>query len=262
MFYLKEFFKLLKDNLFLGFLCTLSTVGMLTVPHFNEEIKAIASIDKKVNLSPYFNALISGKINLSSVTRRMEQLPGVVSVTQVKNSGLTKEIGELKAKFGQEMIAGLTSLSYQQIKISVNQGLEKKNQNLIQEYLARLVGKSSVTMGHIKTPKKFSIDKSDPLALILKYIDFFLIGFFGILFTLSTILLAKPLKDISYIIQRFQRKDFVNIKIYFSGLAVFMTLTLAALFSVKASFQYTVVLTSLFIAIVAGLTLLRPRLRK
>jgi hypothetical protein len=218
MFYIKEFYKILKDNIVLSFIFLVSFSIFFSVSHNKNLVDKELSLNGKMKISPYFNALVSNDINLESVLRKMKYLPGVKMVSLNKNPTIKKEIEELKNKFGASVVQSLSTLNYRKLKIELEKGIHAKNQNLIREYLTKLVGKNSLTMGSVKNPRKIKLDKSDSLLKILNWGGMYIIFISGIMFLISSILLSKQMNDISYLIEKFQRKKSVKLKIFMSGI--------------------------------------------
>ena len=219
MFYLKEFSKLFRSNLILSSILIFSVFGLVSSTLQKEKIKSELSLSQKTNTIPYFNALVSNKINLESIKRKMINLPGVFKVNVAQTHGLAEELGHLKKNFGQDIIGELSALNYKKLKIELEEGIHAKNQELVREYLSRLVGKESLTMGAVKTPRNINLKKDDSLLVFAQYADIYLTIFFMALMAICVLLLMKPLNNQAYIIEKFQRKTKVNIKVLMSGVS-------------------------------------------
>lgn len=217
MFYLKEFLKVLKDNLVLSFIFVISFSLFMTSSHNKNIIEKELSLDGKVKSSPYFNALVSTKTNLKSVVRKMKSLPGVASVSINKQKNLNSEIKSLKRMFGENVIQSLSALNYKKVKIELEKGTKLKNQSLIREYLTKLVGSGSLTIGNIKKPRKVKLNKDDSLMSLLSWGGTYLILVSFGLFVISTILIIKEISQVAFLIERFQRKSLVQEKIVTAG---------------------------------------------
>lgn len=237
MFYLKEFSKLFKNHLMLSIILAVAIMGLVTSVHQREFIKSELSLNQKTHNMPYFNALVSDKINLDSIRRKMKMLPGVFAVSVVENKDLNKELGHLKNNFGSDIISELSSLNYKRLKIQLEEGVHLKNQQLVKEYLSRLVGKKDLTIGSIKNPRQLKIKQDDSLMQLLNYIDIYLVGFFMVLLTITIMLLLKPVNNQAYIIEKFQRKNKVNVKIMLSGLVAITAISFVFNYLAKPEFE-------------------------
>lgn len=220
MFYLKEFTKLLRSNFLLGFLLFVSIFGVVTVTLQKEKIARNLSLSEQAKVIPYFNALVHSDKGLNNIKRKMKQLPGVVDIKVPSAEKITEEINYLKKNFDENLISGLAAMNFKRIKVELENGIEVKNQNLIKEYLLRLVGKDSVTIGAIKTPRELKLQENQVLGNLLSWAESYLMIFFISLFTICMFLLRKPLTNQSFIIEKFQRKKDVSIKILLSGCGV------------------------------------------
>ena len=90
------------------------------------------------------------------------------------------------------------------------------------------MGKDSVTIGAIKTPRAVDVSKNSTLSNITAWAESYLLIFFMALFTICLLLLRKPLNNQAFIIEKFQRRKDVNTKILFSGCAILFLLALGA----------------------------------
>ena len=228
MFYLKEFFKLLRDNIILSLVFVISLTSFISLSHNKMIVDKEVSLNQKMKLNPYFNALISNNTNLNSVIRKMKNLPGVSDVQVTQSNQLKSEVNQLKERFGEGIVSSLSTLNYRKIKIELDKGIHAKNQSLIKEYLGKLVGKSSLTVGMVKTPKQIKLDREASAFKVLDWGSSYLISLSGLMFFISTFLLARQASDISFLIERFQRKTMVKEKILISGLSVITVVLLAS----------------------------------
>lgn len=236
MFYLKHFFEVIKNTKLNGILFIALSALLITSFHNRMYLKKVFSMTKKVVSRPYFNALITDKINLNSVKRKMTRLPGVEKVTIKKTMDVGKELGTLSSELGSDFVKGLADLNYASVTIELANGLQARSQGLIREYLTRLVGKSSVAISDIKKPQKLSLNKNDPYQLINNWGDFYILGILSTLWFVSSFLLVRYLKNYAYLIEKFQRKKNVAMKIYFIGLSSICFLALAANLYSKPTF--------------------------
>lgn len=220
MFYLGEFFKISKQNLLVSLLACFSSLGLILTVHFQDNIdRKLSELGKLKSQQPYFNALVDDKVSFSKIKRKMSQLPGVITISSHGQLNASDEIERLKAAYGGDILQSLSELNYKKLKIEVSQGLKPKSLKLIREYLVRLVGKESVTVGEFKFP---SINRSK-----VKLIEVIQTGgvpalmlILGFLFCFSLALFMKPLKKHAFIIENFQRKKSVSLRILTQGFGV------------------------------------------
>ena len=254
MFYLVELFKILKQNKILGSLFFIGIFGVMSISHFEKDIKQQLSISDKVEDFPYFNALLRTDINIEGVKRRMVQLPGVQSVELGAKKSLNKEISRLKGMFGNDVVESLSSIKYKKLRVELEKGVKVKSLTLIKEYLARLVGKKSITFGHVKRPNNVKLKKQDPLFKVLNWADTYaLILFIGLWF-ISTILLTQSFMKQAYIIQKFQRKTNVGHKLLAISLALSLGASLVINFAVKMELNSLSIICMFSILVLAHLS--------
>lgn len=217
MFYIKEFLKIFKANFLVCSLLAIAIFGSVTTALQKDKLSQKLSLDTQSENIPYFNALIHNVDGLQSVRRKMKQLPGVRDIIVPKSKKITSEVNYLKENFDESLINELAVVNFKRIKVELEKGIEVKNQNLIKEYLLRLIGKDSVTIGAIKTPRKVELSTNSTLSNLTTWAESYLLVFFMILFTVCLFLLKKPLTNHSFIIEKFQRRRDVNTKILLSG---------------------------------------------
>lgn len=263
MFYLSEFFQILKLNKFLGFILFTGMFGVFSISHFEKEIKGQLSLDTKVKDTPYFNALIRKNLNIESVKRRMSKLPGVLAVAENRKKSLEKEIFHLKKIFGDDVINGLASKNYKKLKVELEKGIKLKSFILIKEYLSRLVGKDSITIGQMKRPKSLKLNQKDSLYIFLKWIDSYAILVFFFLWFIALVFLLRPVLKRTYIIEKFQRKSYVGPKIILSGMISFFVVILFGHYCVQAKLnELTLILALVMIVVTVGFCSILRRSKK
>ncbi len=259
MFYLKECLRIFKDNFLLTITLGVSTLALVSVSHHHAKIKDDLSLNKKSVSLPYFNALITNKSKVDGIIRRMKKLPGVSGIQVGSSKNIKQEIASLQKTFGQNMIKGLTSIHYQKLKIELEKGLQAKSSNLIREYLTRLVGKDSITLGEVRQPKELKLKNNDPLLIFLKSIDIYAYFLFGGMWILSAWLIFKSVNTSSFLIEKFQRRKNTNIKIFISGFSLILIPVIAGNISLSPKFEPMTALTVIVMAILLTLMTLKSR---
>lgn len=217
MFYIKHFLQIIKNVKVNGLLFIFFTALLITSFHHRPKLKKMLSMSSKVISRPYFNALITDKINLSSISRKMKNLPGVEKVTIKKTMDVGRELKILSSELGDDFVKGLADLNYASLTIELTNGLQKRSQSLIREYLTRLVGKTSVAISDIKKPQKLALKKNDPYLVINNWGDWYILGIIFSFWFVSCLSLIRYLKNYSYLIEKFQRKKQVATKTYMLG---------------------------------------------
>lgn len=212
MFYLKSFSNIVKSHFVLMTFSVLVFSSFIGVLSFNQDITSFFSLDNKTNRSPYFNALISGKHNMESIQRKIEQLPGVESI-------LIKEALDAKLEM-EKIIPGidvdetLNSQVYQPIKIFLNPAITKNSRQLIREYLTRLMGKESVTFSSVKYPAKVNLKKYPYFKIFSDWSGSYFAFIAFCLWIVATILVSPYFYQQAFVIEKFQRTKMVALKMY------------------------------------------------
>jgi hypothetical protein len=225
MFYLNHFLKAILNFKISGVLFVVFTVGLITATHNRKMIKKVFSLNGKTTTRPYFNALISNDTNLSGIARKMRKLPGVKNVRIKKALEVSKELKGLQAELDSDVLKSLSAINYSSVTIELSTAIQGRSQNLIKEYLTRLVGESSITMSNVKKPKVRKLKKNSPEVILHKWGDKYIIALLTILWLASCLSFANYLKNYSFLIEKFQRKQRVDLKIFVSGIFFLFLLT-------------------------------------
>lgn len=218
MFYIIQFYKILKTKALLGgFFVTLTILLVLVSGGRNYFENNISKIIPEDNSGSFFFALIDGKENINQLTRKLKNLPGIYTV-KIFNKNEVKEKAKTLLK-GLEMddISADMELDYHGLRINYTNKVSPRGQELIREYLNRLVGEKKVFLGPIQNKpqdltnaaKVMGFVRENSWTVLFSITSFFwLISFFAYKKT--------PLKT-SYLLEQFQRKKNIGPKIMVSG---------------------------------------------
>jgi len=226
MFYLNHFLKSLTSFKLNGLLFVLLTVILTTALHNRSYVQKLFSLANKTITRPYFNALVTNDVNLNTVARKLKKLPGVEAVTIKKVNDVKDELGSLKGELDTDVLNSLVNINYTSLTVELGRSLQARSQSLIREYLTRLVGKDSITISDIKKPKILKMKKNDPYLFLNNWGDLYLIGLLTVIWFASCFSFSKYLNNYSYLIEKFQRKKKVGLKIFSFGLVTTVTASL------------------------------------
>ena len=218
MFYLKEFFKCFQSNPFkvtclcissvlLGFSLTQKEFIQLKIKErFSEEI-----------VTPHFYALLSKKINLKKMKNKLGSLPGIKEIVYLDEK-------EIKKKVNQEVGAlklneVLFKKRYIALKVIFDYDLSMDGQNLIKKYLNRYVGEVDIIIGKTIGEKKYKERVVKENAKIKKIYWGGIFSPLVIYLIISFFIFSKGIWKKSYLIENFQRKRNVHLKILLSGIS-------------------------------------------
>jgi hypothetical protein len=219
MFYLNHFFKALMNFRISGLLFVVFSLTLITATHNRKSIKKFFSLSTKSTSLPYFNALISNDSNLVAIERKMRKLPGVKNVRIKKAVEVSKELGALQVDLNSDVLKSLSNINYSSVTIELSNSIQNRSQSLIKEYLTRLVGDKSITISKVKNPKRIELSKNSPGVLMHKWGDLYIIGILSILWFASCLSFGTYLKNYSFLIEKFQRKTKVDMKIFAFGIS-------------------------------------------
>jgi hypothetical protein len=214
MFYLVQLGTLIKRGVipYLLNLC-LAVSLLVSIAHFDHFNHRFIEVLPKELSSNYFHALISDSQNVSRIARKMRRLPGVESVVQTSRDELHRQVKERIKSLAFSIPSELMSASFQGLKVIFETGVGERSMSLIRNYLTRLVGTESVTIGDIHLEG----EKDQEIGLLLHYLKrwsgFILLAIVGIFWAISLQLLARRTWRLAYILEQYQRRRLVAIKL-------------------------------------------------
>lgn len=217
MFYLKNFFIAIFDQKVKGLAFILLSLGLTFSLLQRSEVKNLFSFSQKIIQKPYFNALLPSSNEARTIAQRLEKLPGVEEVKIIKHELDKSSFKAMGVSFSNEVIEGVFSQDFQTIKVVLENNLELRSQNLIKEYLGRLMGDRDVTISEVKLPQKIELKQNDPSIWVDNYGDIYIIGLLGVLWLFSCYGIINYIQVKSYLIEKFQRKSEVAMKTFLVG---------------------------------------------
>lgn len=249
MFYLNQFFKSILRAHILGVLFVFMTILLISVTMNRHYItNMIDQVDDQSH-RPYFNALISKNINLNSISRKLNSLPGVEKVKITKKIDAKKEFSNLSLK--SKVLKRLQSMNYSSLTVELNQNIQNKSKKLVREYLARLVGKKSLTLSKIKYP--IQEQRVETLKdKVLSYSDLIVIVILSLVWSFLFSYIVKRNNPYFYLLEKFQRRKEVRLKSLSFGTLILFGLTV--LFNIYVS-EYSSVTSLIYIVSLFSISL-------
>lgn len=225
MFYLKELVRFSKNNFLGQTLFSILTISLVVAvsnyKFFEAKIsRALPSVQNEY----YFNALVDGNLNTNSITRKIKGLPGVKAIENISSSKNLNVTNKLKGVLDLDKNEITEVISMKGLKIILDEKVSESSTSLIREYLVRLTGKDNVVLGGIR--KKISNQQSwkEVMNEVKKRPLQFLIVVLSLFWLVAFLSIKKDLKQVSYLIEKFQRKKNVALKMYFTNIFVWTTL--------------------------------------
>jgi uncharacterized membrane protein len=219
MFYLKEFCKSLGESPLRGLsflVCScLLALGLTHRPWISSTLAKI-SPEKMVN--PYFVTVLDGSVDAEKLTRIMDELPGVVAVTESTNQGKAK-LHSLLGNLGSDYSLSANLLSFRTYRIVLSPSLSSESLEFIRSQAVKLGTREHLTATEIKYPELTSVMKTHPFySFLARAGDWGVIGLLSLLWITTYWLCYDVFRSRSYIIERFQRKKMVAAKTLATGL--------------------------------------------
>jgi hypothetical protein len=231
MFYLIQFFKIILKSPIRG-MC-LFFFSILLVFSIGQKIFLEDQFLKLIpenKAGSYFYALIASTESYENVARQMAALPGVFKVDVLSENQIKDEVksilGNLQVDIGQTNL----DLNYAGLKIIYAKDLKPRAQELVRDYLTHLVGEGNITLGSIKINDQ-SLDKRNQFIGVIKSWGYSLYLFIIFLFWMISLLAVRvKIAEASYLLESYQRKRKVGIKMASFGLSLFFALSVSSTF--------------------------------
>ena len=228
MFYLMTFYKILFNTPLKSLVFVVLAWAIVFSLVQNEKLNKLLF----GNLSDdrdYFYALISNKKNGNDVSRKLRELPGIERVKAVPREMIKKELTKIlnDSPLGRYMDESLEQLDYQGLKIIFSFNTKIRSQNLIRDYLLRLVGKEDLTLGPVQKRATSVLKSKKPFMLFKKYGVRFFTGTVVLFWLLLGLSYIGSFRDSAYVIENFQRRKGVSFKVVLSGMTSLFLVGLA-----------------------------------
>ena len=219
MFYLIAFYKILSKTPLKSLIFVTMSWGIVLSFAQNRALNKLL-FKELPDERDYFYALISDKKNRNDISRKLQNLPGIDFIRVVPREAIQKELVKIlkHSRLAQYMDASFEGLDYQGLKIIFSSNVKTESQNLIRDYLFRLVGKEDLTLGPIEKRSSLALNKKQPFIFFKKYGVLFLIAIGTLIWVFIGLSYIGSFQDSSYVIENFQRRRGVSFKIALSGM--------------------------------------------
>lgn len=224
MFYLKEFFKSLGESFIRGFsFLFFSCLLAFSLTHRPWIASTINKISPEKMVNPYFVAVMDGTVNAQKIASIMDQLPGVLSVTDSGSERSKDHLKSLVSQLGSDYTLDAELMNFKSIRIVLNPSLSPESFQFIREQMVKMGGKEHLTATEIKYPELTSVMKSHPFyGFLSRAGDWGVIVILAIFWIISFWLCYDVFRSRSYLIEKFQRKKLVAAKSIATGLSLVM----------------------------------------
>lgn len=249
MFYLKQFFKIIRENSLKGFLFLLISISfVLIIGNWKFVKEKILDLYPDYMKGPSFYALISSSEDYLNIQRKLISLPGISSARILERELVNKQAEKIIKNFqlnDQEM----GTLDFIGLEVMFDKNINERGQELIRNYLIKLAGENNITIGKINY-----LPERDNIKVLMDYINDVGVWVIGLLFSVfwifSLVIFKKEVKKASYLIEQFQRKSLVEFKILFSGIILIYFFSAGVMFFSPSPEWASVCLIGFFYSVV------------
>jgi hypothetical protein len=233
MFYLNQFVSNIKRHPFWGGAFSLTTlVLVLCAMNFSSIESYIFKSSHALQSGSHFHALVSGDQNYKRISRKVLELPGVQKVSHSSKAEIQSQVQKILKNVNFEMKLSEMDLNYVGLKITLERGLQPRSQNLIRDYLVRLVGSDKVTLGAMKKVSKAEVIKNQIFNQFKEWGVTIVSSAFVIIWALVALGFSVQVKRSSYLIEQFQRRSKVGLKVMLTATMIIFTISFALTISI------------------------------
>lgn len=178
----------------------------------------------------YFYALIASTESYQNVARQMAVLPGVHKVEVLSEAQIKDEVKNILGAMQINLPTTTLDLNYAGLKVIYAKDLKPRAQELVRDYLTHLVGEGNITLGAIKVNDQ-TLDKKNQFITAIKSWGYSIYLFIIFMFWMIALLSVRAkIAEASYLLESYQRKRKVGIKMASFGLSVIFILSVASTF--------------------------------
>ncbi len=217
MFYLRELLNFIKRNIVASFSLVFSIIAIsMIVTNYYEIDQIVKNKVPTLENEHYFNVVVENGVNFNSLKRKVEGLPGVKSLVSISDEKIQNTVTKVSSEFALDNEALDAIQSLKSFKLSLREDVSERSINLIREYLTRIAGKNQLILGSVK--QKIVDDKliKSFLVNVKKWPIQMALVFFSLTFIVSFLLVRGRLKQFSYILESYQRRNYVHLKLMLS----------------------------------------------
>lgn len=231
MFYLVQFFKILFKSPVRGFFLFLfSIILVFSIGQKNYLEEQFTRMIPENKAGDYFYALIASSESYQTVARQMSVLPGVHKVEVLSENQIKEEVKNVLGSLQIDTATTSLDLNYAGLKIIYGKDLKPRAKELVRDYLTHLVGEGNITLGAIKTNDQIA-DKRAQFISVIKTWGYSLYLFIIFIFWVISLLLVRvKIAEASYLLESYQRKRKVGLKMALNGLTLIFLLSVGVTF--------------------------------
>lgn len=232
MFYLVQFFKIVMKSPIRGFfLFFFSIVLVFSIGQKKYLEDQFTKMIPENKAGDYFYALIASGESYENVARQMAVLPGVFKVEVLSEDQIKEEVKGILGNLQGDLTETNLDLNYAGLKIIYTRELKTRPKELVREYLTHLVGEGNITLGAVKNYDQVN-DKRTQFIGVIKSWGYSLYLFIIFIFwTISLLAVRIKIAEASYILEHYQRKQKVGLKVAINGLTLIFILSVAVTFT-------------------------------
>ncbi len=232
MFYLVQFFKIVTKSPIRGFFLFLFSIILVfsigQKKYLEEQFTKMIPENKA---GDYFYALIASGESYENVARQMAVLPGVFKVEVLSEEQIKEEVKGILGGLQGDLTDTTLDLNYAGLKIVYARELKDRPKELVRDYLSHLVGEGNITLGSIKSSDQVGDKRTQFIAVIKSWGYSLYLFIIFIFWTISLLAVRMKIAEASYLLEHYQRKQKIGLKIAINGLTLIFLLSVAVTFS-------------------------------
>jgi hypothetical protein len=178
----------------------------------------------------YFFALVASTESYQTMAQQMRVLPGVYKVEVLSESQIKDEVKNIIQGLQVGNKDSMIDLNYAGLKVTYTKDLKPRAQDLVRDYLTHLAGEGNITLGAVKSLDASAEKRNQLISMIKDWGYTGLMLMIVIFWTISLVLVREKIAESSYLLESYQRRRKVGIKMATTGLLIFFLISFSGTF--------------------------------
>lgn len=236
MFYLKQFYSLLWKAGLKGIAFLLLTIVLLVMNFTPTEIREnfLGQTETITNQTSFY-ALTDANLTQEFLAAKLYKLASVKKVSFLSQKELQTRIKTVANKMQVNDIEFASNLMG--FRVMLAEKTKEDKVTLIKQYIQRQDPTASFTFSTMVEPEEAP-------GYLAKYSALIALAGLALSWILLAMLILKPIQKKSYLLEKFQRKNWVALKIVGSGMFIFLIINVAGVFFIQDYFKASVITSS------------------
>lgn len=232
MFYLIQFLKILMKSPVRGFFLVLfSILFVFSIGQKSLLENQFTKMIPENKAGDYFYALIAASESYQAVARQISALPGIHKVEVLSEAQIKSEVQGVLGNLQVSLTDSNLDLNYAGLKIVFIKELKPRSKELVRDYLTHLVGEGNITLGALKSSEQMIDKRTQFISMIKSWGYPIYLALVLVFWMISLLSVRTKIAEASYLLESYQRKKGVSLKVASNGLLMIFIISVGITFS-------------------------------